>query len=1260
MDSRKDMKNNMFKKITNLINGNLQKIFSGAKLHNKNGEVTKSVYSDFTPKDNIKKGKECLGALEWALNNSKITNVALTGTYGAGKSSVISTYLSQHPKCNAVNISMATFDGYTLEKIVEFKEKEGNNTEVQEYANKLQDELERGILKQLFYKVNSDKIPLSRYRKLHDISLFRYILFVLALCVIITAVMYLAMPTKIIEFTSNYFINGLSSAKKLIVSVISLIITVVGAAYAIRMVTTRFRIKEISVGDTTVQGETESTESILNKNMDEILYFFERTKYDVVFIEDLDRFNDMSIFIKLREINGILNNYDAIKRRIVFVYAVKDDLFSNETERTKFFDFVIPVIPVINTTNSGEIMRDLLGLGNKQEEYREYPEHNITPRFITLVSPYIGDMRVLLSTVNEFWIYRRTLKDAQDVRLNDENMFALMIYKNLYPKDFALLEAESGDVKSAFLHKKIAVNGLQTELNIKRNQLECKEKDSLKSIKELKIIILSEMIDHNGVIARIELAGESFVYPYLLGDDFSFNRLKNGSFIIYYRLYNEQYENSIRINNLMESKVEMKELFNRYDAQCVFHNRNHEEILLELENNVKAIADLRANTLQQLIERYSIDSVLPESVRQNDLLVFLLRHGYINESYADYINYFHPGSITKDELNFILSIRNFRSVENFSYPIEHCGNVCDRLEDYEFEQKETLNFYILDFLLENRKSNPKLARLIKQITNRSVHSQNFIKAYIERDKNIEQFFKLLCHDSTFIWEDFEHDEQLSTETKDRYLKFMLIYCELEDIVSNNYSIEEDAVGGIKKYIEQDRSILLKMAEVPATHIKNVISMLDIHFYELNVSGLDSVIMDFIFDEKHYILNQHMMKNIFIIKDPDRIESLFDSNYHHICELDYDPLLEYVYEDFPKYIREFVLGVESNTEETTEDVEDIIERLFNEERELCIPVIEKEHQAYWKDLRLCLHCCEDKEKKEVWEYLLKYRRTDISWDNYIEYLNLYGLTSVLVEYANENMRTLIENESEEYPTDDMIKNLFIENISDDSFNALISSYQVDQFTNNFSEFQLSKLEILIDSHYFEFTAARYAELKEISSNLSSRFALVNKDNFIELLTECNIGIEEVKEYIKHDVFIENDIISILKCISVDEIDEEMAIQIRGFEFDLPKEYVIAAWDKLKEQKRYQLLYNQMNTFTLDELADRFNELGGVYKQFAERTRHKYTLYADEFNKKLCKKLCQKDFLSSCDESVAEVGFDPVTSQKKMEKRIVGYVRKKSSN
>lgn len=54
-----------------------------------------SEYKDLTPINNINNGDEYLNALEWALNNPKVKNIALAGPYGAGKSSIIETYLNR-------------------------------------------------------------------------------------------------------------------------------------------------------------------------------------------------------------------------------------------------------------------------------------------------------------------------------------------------------------------------------------------------------------------------------------------------------------------------------------------------------------------------------------------------------------------------------------------------------------------------------------------------------------------------------------------------------------------------------------------------------------------------------------------------------------------------------------------------------------------------------------------------------------------------------------------------------------------------------------------------------------------------------------------------------------------------------------------------------------------------------------------------------------------------------------------------------------
>ncbi|MDE6641077.1 MAG: hypothetical protein K2K63_11165 [Acetatifactor sp.] len=98
--------------------------------------------------------------------------------------------------------------------------------------------------------------------------------------------------------------------------------------------------------------------------------------------------------------------------------------------------------------------------------------------------------------------------------------------------------------------------------------------------------------------------------------------------------------------------------------------------------------------------------------------------------------------------------------------------------------------------------------------------------------------------------------------------------------------------------------------------------------------------------------------------------------------------------------------------------------------------------------------------------------------------------------------------------------------------------------------------------------------------------------------------------------------------------------------------------LDEQDKYQFLYVQLDVFSLDEIAEKFGELGGVYEQFSSRTRHKYSLYKTEFNEALCRKLVKMEFLSSSEIIEEKVGKYPITSQDKYEKRITGNVKKKS--
>ena len=506
-------------------------------------EKKKNEFTDLAPIDDIENGDEYLKALHWAIKKEKVKNIALAGPYGAGKSSIIDTYLKKHRiiRSKSLRVSMATF--------VENKTDENGNPKK---ISLEQDEIELGILKQLFYKVNYKKIPQSRYRKLHKINwkcVWGYLILIFLTFGVIEFIFFpdtfQMIIAKIEEAGGKFGLKGMVSNSiffALCVGGLAII------ARTYRLVLFRFKVSEVKLpAETIVKNSEAAGETIFNKNMDEIVYFFEETKYRVVFFEDLDRLENPSIFIHLRELNTLLNNYDGIKGHIVFVYAIRDDIFT-DTDRTKFFEFIIPVIPIINSTNSGEIFLQKL-----EESKKKGILHEISQEFILDVSPYIEDMRILQNIYNEFVIYKETICIDQDLKLSDETMMALIIFKNLYPQEFAELQMERGVVKQAFEDKQryISEQCMQWKNKIDKFTLELEKyhDDCLERVKELKIAMLSAMVDWQGISYSIKKGywGDEYFASEIMKDSFELAKLEHleDVKIKYYTWSHSQLEKSV-------------------------------------------------------------------------------------------------------------------------------------------------------------------------------------------------------------------------------------------------------------------------------------------------------------------------------------------------------------------------------------------------------------------------------------------------------------------------------------------------------------------------------------------------------------------------------------------------------------------------------------------------------------------------------------------------------------------------------------------
>lgn len=112
-------------------------------------------FYDLTPTDDIKLDIY-EKAINFSLENNKVFNVAISGGYGSGKSSLLESYKKNHPEKNFLNISLTHFN--TTENTNK------NNSPISEENNYSKDKslvpvLEVKILNQLIHQISYEKIP---------------------------------------------------------------------------------------------------------------------------------------------------------------------------------------------------------------------------------------------------------------------------------------------------------------------------------------------------------------------------------------------------------------------------------------------------------------------------------------------------------------------------------------------------------------------------------------------------------------------------------------------------------------------------------------------------------------------------------------------------------------------------------------------------------------------------------------------------------------------------------------------------------------------------------------------------------------------------------------------------------------------------------------------------------------------------------------------------------------------------------------------
>ena len=724
--------------------------------------------------------------LDIAFEKKKIKNIALTGPYGSGKSSILDTLLTILPKGrNTLRISLATL---RVDDTTANYERERDPEDAEEALNR---KIEYSILQQLIYHEKAHTVPNSRLRRILHIppkKLSQY-------------------SSEVIAFLLSFFIAFEPSWARIdpfytlfnwgwvniLFDVASALYMLACIWFASRKIISSYsnsKLNKLNLKEASIELNEDST-SIFNRHLDEILYFFQATDYDIVIIEDLDRFGTSKVFLKLRELNFLLNESKVIDRHIVFLYAVKDDIFKDE-ERTKFFDYISIVIPVINPSNSKAILKksleerevlsedisdddlsemaffiqDMRILKNIANEYAQYC--NLLCKDNTVINPsnskailkksleerevlsedisdddlsemafFIQDMRILKNIANEYAQYCNLLcKDNK--HLDRTKLLAMIVYKNYHPQDFAMLHRRQGKVYECLSKRQKFIELALEEVENRKAQLrdlkQRKETNSHLQEVDLRTLFLDKLRcklpEKN---SKIEIGGEYHTLVEIATDSNLFDELT--------RIKNIRYEYwSGWGTDTKDCQIDIVALKKEMDYDSRLQAiRTTPQSIIEMEQTIlRQDLEITSYTFQKLFSLFDMQE--KEEYTQIGLTPMMdvfLRLGYLNEEYYDYISYFYEGMITQNDHDLLLSIKR-RIAQSPSTPIDKIENFHKELKPYMFEHKSILNNDLVDYVAHN--SIESFERIMKTIEKEDV-PLSFLAQYYLLGKEQEEVFK---------------------------------------------------------------------------------------------------------------------------------------------------------------------------------------------------------------------------------------------------------------------------------------------------------------------------------------------------------------------------------------------------------------------------------------------------------------------------------------------------------------------------------------
>ncbi|EFH6509983.1 hypothetical protein GNW51_21740 [Escherichia coli] len=995
-------------------------------------------------------------AIDFVFANNDLKNVAISGQYSAGKSSLIESYKKSHSNIKFVHISLAHF------RSIEEAETNEPSKDINETA------LEGKVLNQLIHQINADDIPQTHFKVKKKIKTNNIVINTIFTVLFIAMILHITLFNKLEKFVSLLSEGNIKTLLTLSTKYDTLLIsgficTILSCIFIYKLIKTqknRNVLKKINLQGNEIEIFEESNESYFDRYLNEVLYLFENVDADAIVFEDMDRFNSNNIFERLHEVNRLVNiQRDTAghkKSTLRFIYLLRDDIFISK-DRTKFFDYIIPVIPVVDSSNSYDQFITHFDGGGILKLFNE--------RFLQGMSLYIDDMRILKNIYNEFQIYYNKLNTTE---LDCNKMLAIIAYKNIFPRDFSELQLNQGMVYTIFSEKDNLIieeiKKIEKDIRDRKKEIEAINDEILNSSQEVDAIYDKELSRYN----------------------------------------NHPHYNQAEKADIAKRRAARKEsVENKFNGKI-------EEINELISRSRESLVDSRNKRLKEVITRENIDEIFKltytneigeerdfneiKSSEYFDLLKYLIRDGYIDETYTDYMTYFYENSLSRIDKMFLRSITDQKGKE-FTYQLKNPKLVVARLREVDFEQEEALNFDLLAYLLQTPAQVNLIKRLFKQL--RKDRRVEFIRGYFETERAQPVFINRL----NTQWPEFFSYALTESEFSADWVK---LYSIGTFYYSANDAIEAINIDDCLTDYISDSAGYLAISEPKVDKLISGFKLLNVSFVSIKFENANKVLFDAVYQHSLYDINFSnltlMLSKVYTLNSEDDIRH---KNYTLVMSQPDSPLASYV----NNHIRDYLDMVLSSCDGSIVDDESIVLSVLNNEG-----ISDEQKGQYINALQTFVTSLSEVESESLWSSLLDKDRAVCSEENIVSYFeHVDGLDDSLIEFIN---RTDVDLNFQKINIDNELKGKLFKSIvicndlSNDKYEKLICSLNIICKTSfSASNIASDKFKILVDKNIIRMNVAPLNFIRDNYSEQLSYYIHKNIRAYVELMTIDNFILDE---------------------------------------------------------------------------------------------------------------------------------------------------------